>query len=489
MIANVTPRYRIDIVVGSDQENANNIYSKNVRFYLKKTHRNVILSAVNTTSDAVTGTTAETVGKLNYNKLIEGFTKIGYKVEALGANPVYDYDKFDRGSWEPRAVDYSLYNFIFYSDGYNTVPSRWEKGDIYRYLSLGNERLKNSIVASSEEWAKLNTDEEFNNILLRSDYVSSDPLGTGASYEGNSIIGETISKDFVVPITMPVFYNDGTMDYPYPNDVAPYPAVVTPRNFGSNGKPLEGIAKAGYRYDLASPLDAQVFGTTTIAIGYNIIYNTVDWRNFGDIETIIRGTIDHLERNDASIVPVELSEFNAGQDKKSVVLDWATASENGTSKFVVERADAGKAGIGNFVSTGIEVAAVGKSTEMNYYGPVVDHNVEYGKTYAYRLRTVDFDGSTEASNEVRIVEIVPEGNFQFTGFSENPARTSTNLQFESSVKDLSVSVVDVNGKEVLSGKVEGDSYTLDVSGLASGAYTVVLRSPLGMQTKQLSVVR
>lgn len=494
MSANVTPRYKIDILVGSDLENINNKYSKNVRFYLKKTNRHLLVSSVNTTADPLSGVASTTAGKLNYDAILKGFSSIGFKVLSIADTDdelVYDYDIFDRGSWEPRAVNYKMYNFLFYSDAYNVLPTRFEKLDIYSYLNAGTERLKNNMVVSTEEWSKLNTDEDFQNMVLRADYVNSNPLGTGASYEGNSIIGDTISRDFIIPITRPTY---SLLNVPtfYPNDPSPYPAVITPRNFGSDGKPLEGLSYRSYLYNLPTPLDGQIFGNTTITVTYNIIHNGVDWRHFGDIETIIRGTIDHLERNDASIVPVELADFNATQNKKSVVLDWATATENGTSKFIVERADAtGNVVTGNFNSTGIEVTAVGKSTEMNYYSPVVDNKVEYGNTYAYRLRTTDFDGTSESINEVRIVEIKPEGNFNFAGITQNPASTTTDILFDNGNKSpLTLEVVDINGNVLITETLNNSSrYSLNVSNLVSGTYTLVIRSESGIQTRQLSVVR
>lgn len=492
MAVNVTPRYRIDILVGSDLENKNNKYSKFVRFYLKKTDKHLLVSSVNTTADPLAGVASATAGKLNYEAIIKGFDTIGFKIETDSIDQVYDYDVFDRGSWEPRAVNYKMYNFLFYSDAYNILPTRFEKLDIYEYLNTGTERLKNNMVVSTEEWSKMNTDEDFQNMVLRANYVHSNPLGTGASYEGNTIIGDTISREFVIPITRPTYQDITNTTQFYPNDPRPYPAVVTPRNFGSNGKPLEGLSYRSYLYNLPDPLDKQIFGNTTITVTYNIIHNGVDWRHFGDIETIIRGTIDHLERNDASIVPVELADFNATQNRKSVVLDWATAFENGTNKFIVERADATNNVVtGNFNSTDIEVVAVGKSTEMNYYSPVVDNKVEYGKSYAYRLRTIDFDGSSEAINQVRIVEIKPEGNFNFVGITQNPASTTTDLLFANGNNSpLTLEVVDINGNVVITETLNnGSKHSLNVSNLVSGTYTLVVRSESGIQTRQLSVVR
>jgi hypothetical protein len=449
-----------------------------------------MVSSVHTNANPILGNEEETAGKLNYEAIVDGFAQIGYGVESPSDEPIYDYDIFDRGSWEPRAVDYTMYNFLFYSDAYETPITRFEKLDLYAFLNEGTERLKNSLVFSVENWIKNNNDEEFNNEILRANYLNDQPLGTGDSYEGNSIIGDTISQGFVIPIVEPM-YNDGNGMVTYPNDNPPYPSVVQPRNTGSDFKPLYGKAYSGYLYNLADPLDGQIFGTTTITITHNVIHNTVDWRHFGDIETVIRGTIDHLERNYASIVPVELADFNAVQNNETVVLDWATASETTTSKFVVERAGAeGETVTSNFTSTGLEVEAVGNSSEMNYYGPVVDGDVEYGNTYAYRLRVVDFDGSNQAEDIVKFVEVKPDGNFLFNGFVANPVSETAELRISNPNNELlSVEVVDMTGNVVKSYEFDSSEYQLNVSDISNGAYTVVVRSGSGMQSKQLRVVR
>jgi hypothetical protein len=127
---------------------------------------------------------------------------------------------------------------------------------------------------------------------------------------------------------------------------------------------------------------------------------------------------------------------------------------------------------------------------MNYYSPVVDSKVEYGNTYAYRLRTIDFDGSSEAINQVRIVEIKPEGNFNFAGITQNPASTTTDLLFDNGNNSpLTLEVVDINGNVIITETLNGSKYSLNVSNLVSGTYTVVLRSESGIQTRQLSVVK
>jgi hypothetical protein len=70
----------------------------------------------------------------------------------------------------------------------------------------------------------------------------------------------------------------------------------------------------------------------------------------------------------------------------------------------------------------------------------------------------------------------------------NPASNSTTINFNSS-EALTLEVVDMNGNVVISEIAKNNQHQLDVSKLANGAYTVLLRSANGIQSRQLSVVR
>ncbi|MER3328401.1 MAG: T9SS type A sorting domain-containing protein, partial [Candidatus Kapaibacterium sp.] len=79
-------------------------------------------------------------------------------------------------------------------------------------------------------------------------------------------------------------------------------------------------------------------------------------------------------------------------------------------------------------------------------------------------------------------------DFNFKGFSVNPASTTTTIRFNSS-EALTLEVIDMNGNIVFSDVASNNLYNLNVSNLANGAYTVLLRSANGIQSRQLSVVR
>jgi len=92
-------------------------------------------------------------------------------------------------------------------------------------------------------------------------------------------------------------------------------------------------------------------------------------------------------------LPVELLRFDADCDQASVRLTWATASENGADRFVIERSADGAA----FEPIG-EVPAVGSSLSVTEYSFVDPRHLN--PSY-YRLRMVDTDG-THAYSPVRM---------------------------------------------------------------------------------------
>jgi hypothetical protein len=100
------------------------------------------------------------------------------------------------------------------------------------------------------------------------------------------------------------------------------------------------------------------------------------------------------------------------------------------------------------------------------------------------------DDEMNSANDEKITQKIESSvvDFNFNGFSMNPASTTTSISFNSS-EALTLEVVDMNGNVVISEIAKNNQHQLDVSKLANGAYTVLLRSTNGIQSRQLSVVR
>lgn len=94
-------------------------------------------------------------------------------------------------------------------------------------------------------------------------------------------------------------------------------------------------------------------------------------------------------------LPVELLAFSAQEVGEAVRLDWSTATETGSSHFVVERSR----DLDRFVAVG-SLAAAGFSQTTAHYS-VVDQQALDGLSY-YRLKQVDLNGQVEYFGPVAV---------------------------------------------------------------------------------------
>ncbi|MGB9881170.1 MAG: hypothetical protein ACPLPV_00075, partial [Methanomassiliicoccales archaeon] len=161
MQANVTPRYKIVVSLSGDQQNANNTVSKVVRYYIPQSKTRALLSVENSMVQLDANSTADEIaGRLNYDSLVAAFRKLGWMIDITEG--IFDFDIFDRKGWEPKAVDYRLFNSILWSDGDDKALTRQEKIDLRRFLTSGTVESKKNLVISSQEIVRANAaDAEF----------------------------------------------------------------------------------------------------------------------------------------------------------------------------------------------------------------------------------------------------------------------------------------------------------------------------------------
>ncbi|MCW8805897.1 MAG: choice-of-anchor B family protein, partial [Ignavibacteriaceae bacterium] len=115
-------------------------------------------------------------------------------------------------------------------------------------------------------------------------------------------------------------------------------------------------------------------------------------------------------------VPVELSSFNANAYGNFVELDWTTATETNNQGFEIQK----KSGA-DFYTIGF-VNGSGTSTEPRNYS-YKDKNLENG-VYVYRLKQIDFDGTSSLSEEI-MVEVSNPSDFVLNQNYPNPFNPST----------------------------------------------------------------
>jgi hypothetical protein len=487
MEPNVTPRYRIDITMDADEQNMNNTVSKTTRFYLRRSPIKALVSSQNyvNVNETELGTDALASG-LNKKALDKGMGLLDWKIEL--ANGRYDYDVFQRAGWEPRSVDYRKYRTLLWSDGHDKSLTRLEKLNLTEFVKNGTVSEKSNLVIGSQEMVRENTnvedaDEVFVRNILRAEYrFPGNPLGANQNYSGQTLTGVAIGRNLIFNV----------LSTGVAGDMFPQPALM---NIVESG---DGLSQMAFRYNKVQndewPDIARIAGVTSSNLYSNVVYLGLDWRHFGDIEKVLRGSFDYVEGNNGIIIPVDLLSFDARQVGSRVDVNWSTASEQNTARFEVERADVNSTGTSNYVKID-EMSAAGNSSVIKHYGPVVDNKVSYGNTYSYRLKTLDRDGSHSYSGEQIVTMTGISGAAWLGNAIPNPASNDSKVSYRMSESgSVRISMYDASGKEVAvlfdGTQTSGDhELNLRVGSYTSGSYTLVLQSGNIHLTTPLTIVK
>ena len=190
-------------------------------------------------------------------------------------------------------------------------------------------------------------------------------------------------------------------------------------------------------------------------------------------------------------IPVELISFNGKAVGPDILLNWITATETNNRGFEIERKETGeKTGQWETISF---IKGNGTTAESKLYS-YIDKNVAAGN-YQYRLKQIDFDGSSDYSRVVEISIDSPE-EFSLAQNYPNPFNPATNLSYVIGHSSfVTLKVYDVLGNEaaVLVNETKpAGRYTLkfDGSNLASGIYFYRIKAvPIDGSSGDFSAVR
>lgn len=188
-------------------------------------------------------------------------------------------------------------------------------------------------------------------------------------------------------------------------------------------------------------------------------------------------------------VPVELASFNATANVNNVNIDWVTSTETNSADFIIER----KSSNGTWQSAG-SVKAAGTSTSSRSYS-FIDRNVATGK-YSYRLKQIDFDGSSTTFNAIEVEVGVP-AEFDLSQNYPNPFNPSTRVNFSlPTPTNVTLDVFDISGQKVatiLSGYMTAGYHTADIDAqklkLSSGIYIYKLSAGKFTSTKKMILMK
>lgn len=174
-------------------------------------------------------------------------------------------------------------------------------------------------------------------------------------------------------------------------------------------------------------------------------------------------------------LPINLISFEAIKQTNSVLLQWVTANEVNSSKFIVERSGDGT----NYISIGTVPA---KNTAGNNYYNLTDMQPIAGLNY-YRLKMVDKDNAYQYSPVRKI-------NFNNTGdditMYPNPVINSK-LFIASSGNCTRALLYDATGKLIKTFALQGRSNTLNLAGIAKGVYQLKIFSENAVKTEKILI--
>ena len=501
---NVTPLYKIVISVRSDEDNYNNVLEKVCRFYLKRSELNMVLSVVNSAEPLVYDDDI-LAGIRNYDSLVSYLAQLGWvntwNTDEIDTSLAQYYDVFDRQYWEPRAVNYKMYNILFWSDADEDALTQQEILDMKNFVNAGTNETEKNLLIGSQEMVRLNhaADPEFVEGILSAKLDASyptDPLN-GTSYNaGQPIPTYSITDDtkWIKGVELArnlesYILKTGVSPFPDPD---PLPGLMT-LNIES-----AGLSTIAYQYnpdvvvEILPDMLETTMGVATSTLTSNVVVLGVDWRHFGDGELVMRSLLDYVVQNGGVIIPIELLSFDAQAYGNRIELEWATASEYQSSHFEVERAVKTDAGRSLFVKVGGQSAA-GESSDVRNYN-FVDGNVDYNTTYVYRLKMVDLDGQYEYSGEVEVA-IGNEYGMVLNQPVPNPVKSNAVINYViEEAANVEIVLFDLNGKEVrtlFSGMANSgeNELKINVGDLNSGVYTYVLKIGDRMLKNQLRIVK
>jgi len=187
---------------------------------------------------------------------------------------------------------------------------------------------------------------------------------------------------------------------------------------------------------------------------------------------------------------VELSSFTAEIQKKNILIKWTTASEKNNYGFYIER----KISVDWQSIHFIEGRGTSTKEQKYYFIDILNENIP-SNFITYRLRQVDYDGSSSYSGEIEVeLNPIPE-KIQLNQNYPNPFNPSTKISWQLPVSGRqTLKVYDVLGNEVATlvneykpaGRYEVE---FNADKLPSGVYFYQLRAGNFEDTKKMILLR
>lgn len=191
---------------------------------------------------------------------------------------------------------------------------------------------------------------------------------------------------------------------------------------------------------------------------------------------------------DNSILPIEMTSFEAKVQEGAAVLHWTTASESNNEGFAVEHSTDAKM----WKQVGFVQGNGTTTTAQNYIFNT--ENLAIG-THYFRLKQKDYSGVVKYSESVQVMVEVA-GKFMLNPAYPNPFNPETNIEFAvATSQNVTMELYNTLGQRVAllyQGKpVANELQKVQINGsnLPSGIYMVRLTGENFRQTQKITLVK
>jgi len=473
--------FRVTISVDPDQYNANNSLSKTFKILVKRAA--VLLSYENSTAQ----------GQKNKDSLAAALQRLSIP-----------YDSINRVTYGTGPIDYTPWWTVVWSTGNPAVAyngalgvgaiSLKESEEIINFFRAGQSYAKKSFIIAGENIAKYN---DTTSIFRQNNNVITD----------NELMSNWFHTQFVArypginwPTAAPVQYR-GVLNgvgayFKFPDSL-----MGTNNLVGGGGpnvikvKPATGtvgdnVSRVAYTYSPhpSTPLDSGG-GTAWTGSTFNVVFYPFDWSDpfqtpgtrDGEIQPLLvsgttrflRGALDFIQTFKGTVLPVEFVSVNGKALKSGNEITWSVAAQKSVDHYEVEMLDGS-----NWNWVGEAKASSAKDYNFMHTASAA---FEVGKTFTYRIVSVDLDGARTTSMTTSFDRTAEGTEFSLEQNFPNPFYPTTVFNFTLPEKGtVSLRILDMTGK-VIATPVNSATYSVgktqvkfDATNLASGTYVYEL---------------
>lgn len=349
----------------------------------------------------------------------------------------------------------------------------------------------------------------FSNLKSQTPDVDPEILYTLLAYDNGNIPGSKLLEfglDQSATDSLDIHLGELELPPPPPVGVFFTRFLLPPGNFGqiasfrdirkSTGYPFSGSNEFRLRYQVSEGATLIIFkwdlpnnitGLIQDLFGGVLINKPMSGK---DSLVISNFVIDQLKMviNYNAIVPVELVSFSAKVVNQKVELYWRTSSELNNYGFEIQK----RTSFSKYETIGF-VNGKGTTSEIQDYR-FYDNEKLMFRTYYYRLKQINFDGSFSYSQEIQ-VELFSTMDFILNQNYPNPFNPSTTISFTlPTSSNVSLKIYNNNGEKVdeLANQFLDagfHSFNWDAYGFTSGVYFYEITTDNYLSVKKMLLIK